>query len=234
MLIVSLLFAVVMIVGIYLYLQKNRSQPSNRYRRRRSPPVIPTFDDKDIVSSLDSEKESDEALGLRVLERKPNAAPVQNHPLKSSNLESDCVIALYLMAPEGTAYAGYELLQSLLSSGMRYGIKRIFNRHEHKDGRGEVLFHCASAFSPGTFDLTKMGSVSCKGLCLFFTASSVSDPLSTFDCMLETIDQLVDDLGGEVLDEHRAVFTKERMVQYRKRIRDFEDSSATADLFVDH
>ena len=83
-----------------------------------------------------------------------------------------------------------------------------------------------------TFDLTKMGAFSCRGLCLFFTASSVLEPLSTFDCMLETIDQLVEDIGGTVLDEKRALFTRDRMVQYRQQIRAYENGKVTTDMFA--
>ena len=178
-------------------------------------------------------KDDQDPLGLKVTEKKSESVASSSAPAKKTNAQqSDCVIVLYLMAPEGMAYAGYELLQALLSAGLRYGQHRIFHRHTHKDGRGEILFHCASALSPGTFDLTQMGSFSCSGLSLFFSAASVADPLATFDCLLETVDQLSEDLGGQVLDEKRELFTKEKMIQYRQKIRMFENNKTTADLFA--
>lgn len=223
MLILTLIFLAIMITGIYAYWRKTRAVPLNRYRKNIPAVHLP---EKNVFAAIEAEQESDEALGIKVIEKKP--AQIHTH----TPTHTDCVIALYLMAQEGSEFSGYELLQALLSSGMRYGKQRIFNRHAHKDGRGEILFHCASAAAPGTFDLTKMGTFSCSGLCFFFSASHVDEPLSTLDCLLETIDQLVEDLGGQVLDEKRALFTKEKMVQYRQRIRAFENSKVTADMFA--
>lgn len=231
MAIISIIFAVIMIAGIYFYINKNRPAKTNRYRKQKNiapslqmPTTQPTYHyDK-------NHSNGDALLNANNTEKKP-LSNITSQP-KSIHSQADCVIILYLMAPESSAYAGYELLQALLSAGLRYGKQRIFNRHEQKDGRGDVLFNCASAIAPGTFDLTKMGAFSCKGLCLFFTTSSVPDPLSTFDCLLETIDQLVEDIGGQVLDDKRAVFTKERMVQYRQQIRAYENGKMTADMFA--
>lgn len=226
MMIATVLFLVVMITCIYLYRGKVRNTRSNHYHKHKAPELRTTTEQ--LTQEQADYEDTDEALGIRIIEKKP----AEQTPIKANlSPQSDCLVALYLMAPEGTVYSGYELLQALLSSGMRYGKQRIFNRHEHKDGRGAILFHCASATSPGTFDLTKMGAFSCKGLCLFFKASAVEDPLSTFDCLLETVDQLVEDIGGQVLDENRALFTKDRMVKYRQQIRAFENGKVTADLF---
>ena len=228
MLILTLIFLAVMSTGIYAYWRKTRPVPTNRYRRK-----IPAVRSAEInvTANLDAERESDEALGIKIIEKKPVDSPISTES-KPTPSTADCVIVLYLMAPEGTEFSGYELLQALLSSGMRYGKQRIFNRHAHKDGRGEILFHCASATAPGTFDLTKMGAFSCKGLSFFFSAADVEEPLSTLDCLLETIDQLVEDLGGRVLDDHRVLFTKEKMVHYRQKIRAFENSKVTPDMFA--
>lgn len=237
MMILSLLFIAIIATGIYAW-NKNRVIPSNRYRKVKqvTPPEYVKKSTRREEENTDVETEiNDEdydALGIKSTEIKSKQSVTPSLTVKSSSSQSDCVVVLYLMAPEGCVYSGYELLQALLSAGMRYGKQRVFNRHEHKDGRGEVLFHCASAVAPGTFDLTKMGAFSSQGLCLFFTASSVEEPMSTFDCLLETIDQLVEDIGGQVLDEKRALFTKDRMVKYRQQIRTFETGKTTADLFA--
>lgn len=192
---------------------------------------------RDAVSYYQSHKtrlenryeESDEALGIRIIEKK--SAPPITTSSQSSHTHSACVIALHVMAPENTVFSGYELLQALLSAGLRFGRHTIFHRHEHKDGQGDILFHCASAIAPGTFDLTKMGAFSCRGLSLFFSTSDVAEPLNTLDCLLETVDQLVEDLGGQVLDDKRAPLTPERIRQYREQLRVLENKKTTADLF---
>lgn len=226
MLVISILFTLIMVAGIYFYWKKNRAAPANRYRKTKYS--TPSY--SKTAPTLDESDDANDVFGLDRSEKK-SVTTVAASEEKSVQPQSDCIVVIYLMAPKDTLYAGYELLQALLSAGMRYGKQRIFHRHAHKDGRGEILFHCASAVEPGTFDLTKMGTFSCKGLCLFFKASAVDEPLSTFDCLLETVDQLVEDIGGDVLDEKRERFTKERMIKYRQQIRAFENSRMTADLF---
>lgn len=212
--------------SIYFW-SKNRNESSNHYHHAKTPKK--THDDMPLDSESNNDFESNEALGIKIIEKKSERAPVS----KPAHLEMDCVVILNLMAPENAAFSGYELLQGLLSAGLRFGKNRIFHRHAHKDGRGDILFHCASAVAPGTFDLTQMGAFSCPGLSLFFSASQVAEPLTTFDCLLETIDQLVEDLGGRVLDEKRELFTKDRMIKYRQQLRVFENSKNTADLFAE-
>ncbi|PIZ03862.1 MAG: cell division protein ZipA [Gammaproteobacteria bacterium CG_4_10_14_0_8_um_filter_38_16] len=216
--------------GIFFW-SKNRSKPVNRYHRntisRAHDPKIKN-EDEEIVGH---EMESNEALGIRILAKEPVSTATSPSVKSNHPQPTDCVVILNLMAAEGNAFSGYELLQALLSAGLRFGKNRIFHRHTHKDGRGDILFHCASAVTPGTFDLTQMGAFSCPGLSLFFSASNVTEPLATLDCLLETLDQLVEDLGGRVLDEKRELFTKDRMIKYRQQLRAFENSKNTADLF---
>lgn len=237
------LFLAAVCIGLY-FLLKKRNESANHYRRKK---IMPSFHleraaETSVASnaSVDASEDEiedeneDDVLGIATQEKEltdDQSAPAEKIQAPISP-ESDCVIVMYLMAPDGSFYAGYELLQALLSAGLRFGKNRIFARHAHKDGRGDALFYCASAVTPGVFDLTQMGTFSCPGLSLFFSCASVSDPLATFDCLLETIDQLVEDLGGEVLDGTRAYFNKDKMVQYRQQIRAFENSKNTADLFA--
>lgn len=225
------LFLAAICGGLYLW-SKNREKPSNRYRRKKIIPSIYEKNTRETVSNDDhhSEYDRDDVFGITASEKK-ETQQVNSKSTTTISPQSDCVVVIYLIAAEENPFVGYELLQALLSAGLRFGKNRIFQRHVHKDGRGEVLFHCASAVAPGTFDLTKMGTFSCPGLSLFFSASAAVEPMTAFDCLLETIDQLVEDLGGQVLDETRALFTKDRMVKYRQQIRTFENSKNTADMF---
>lgn len=220
-----------MCVGLYVW-SKSRQKVSNRYRRKKMIPAVSSqyktsFFPEDEIKLDEYELDP---LGIPLAEKKVLKATQKN--TSSISPQSDFVIVIHLMAPADTQYAGYELLQALLSAGLRFGKNRIFSRHVHKDGRGDVLFYCASAVSSGTFDLTKMGTVSCPGLSFFFSASSASEPMAVLDCLLETIDQLIEDLGGTVLDDTRAPFSKEKIVKYRQQIRLFENSKNTADMFA--
>lgn len=205
-------------LGLFYAYQLLRREPVNRYRPARKA-VEPSVNSDSNLDDL--EDDTDSVLGLKQADK----------PVISAHSTSTVFIALYLMAPTNSVYGGYELLQALLSAGLRFGDQRIFHRHTHKDGRGDVLFHCASAAAPGTFDMSKMGGFTSPGLCLFFSVSDIEEPLEAFDLMLSTIDQLVEDLGGEVLDEKRQPFNKDKMIQLRQVIRSVEVNKTTMDMF---
>ena len=95
-------------------------------------------------------------------------APESSMPLE------DSIILLRLMADVERPYRGYELLQALLSAGLRYdGRQKIFHRYAQPNGRGRCLFSLASVQSPGVFDMDTMGGYSCPGLVVFFPVSPI-------------------------------------------------------------
>jgi cell division protein ZipA len=145
-----------------------------------------------------------------MIDRQPSKMPeIQKEPKALKNN----LLMLYLMAPENQPYNGYELLQALLSAGLRYGKMQIFHRHEQKTGRGDILFSLASATSPGTFELPKMGGFSCTGLVLFFETAKVKDAKKAFEVMIDTVNQLAEDLGGDILDEAREPLCDDKIAE---------------------
>jgi len=132
------------------------------------------------------------------------------------------VVMLHVMAPLGTEYSGYGLLQSLLSNGLRYGDMKIFHRYQNASGQGLILFSLASAQKPGTFELSEMGHYACPGLTLFMHLpkpfeGGPSLP-AIFETMWESAQQLCDDLGGEIWDEERHLITTEKIENIRARL----------------
>lgn len=125
------------------------------------------------------------------------------------------IIILYLLAPPGQSFVGYELLQALLSVELRFGNMNIFHRHEYANEEGEILFSVASAVEPGTFDMVNIGGFACPGLCLFMSPTKVSDPSTTFELMLATAQQLGDDLAGQLCDEKRQLLDATTLSYYR-------------------
>lgn len=141
------------------------------------------------------------------------------------------LISLNLCAVSDKPYAGYELLQSLLSCGMRFGAMSIFHRHEKKTGVGPILFSLASCTKDGTFDLAKIGAFSCNGLVLFMKPHEVGEPVRVFELMLETADQLINDLGGKVLNEKQQLLKKEDVLTVHQQLKQYEKDRNTMDLF---
>jgi len=158
-------------------------------------------------ASLDHDPES--SLAESVVEREEFSEPANK--LKQ--------IVMHVMAPKNCPYRGYELLQALLANGLRYGKMNIFHRHENKSSQGAVLFSLASVNQPGTFELPKMGSFSCPGLTLFLLVETLRDPVQAFDIMLETANQLKEDLGGVLWNADRENMSDAQIFVFRETLK---------------
>lgn len=234
---------VVIIIAIALVIYK-RKHPYQARRVHREPRFNSTtqraLDDfqRDQQEQIDTEDELVEDYEEISPEEQENITesiahnqPEINKNSQSLNAEINDLIVIGLKANEDHPYAGYELLQALLSSGLRYGKMSIFHRHEEANGKGAILFSLASAIEPGTFDLPKMGAFITPGLTMFMRISSLSQPAQTFELMLDTAQQLIEDLGGELCDETRQPLTEEKIKEWREQVSQFEQSQQTSDLF---
>jgi cell division protein ZipA len=174
----------------------------------------------------------DVVLGLTESPKSPAppaaVEPVKPAPQSKQPLERQI---LFLRAPFGRQYSGYELLQSLLSCGLRFGEHKFFHRYEEQ-GETVSLFTVAAATKTGELDPSNMGSFACSGLSLFLTLNQHLYPSVNFELMLDTARQLADDLGGQVLDETQTILTAEKIQQMRDKIKAFETSQQTMELFV--
>jgi len=121
------------------------------------------------------------------------------------------VMALSVMASPRTTYDGYELLQALLTNGLRFGERNIFHRYTGASGSSDVLFSLVSIKNPGTFELAKMGEFKTPGLMLFMECDHVDDIPGTFLAMKETAIRLRETLGGTVCDQNRQPLPEEQI-----------------------
>jgi len=173
-------------------------------------------------------EDSDAVLGIKVLG--PIVAE-KTQPSENQKPKTPATIVVYLMAPKGRPYIGYELLQSLLAAGLRFGEHNIFHRYEDNNPNAKALFHLASANSPGTFELSKMGSFSCPGLSLFMQLDARRDNAAIFEDMLDTINELLNELGGELWDDQRKGLSMDKITEYRLRIRSYHEANRLPDFF---
>lgn len=141
----------------------------------------------------------------------PLTSHVQALPGETINLE----IRAYPDQP----YMGYELLQALLAAGFRYGEMNVFNRYDEEGKR--VLFSLGVSSPTHSFELSTMGGFSCSGLIVSMPLEG-RDLLRIFDLMLNTSAQLIEDLGGELLDEQQNPVNDEIVTAWRSRIKVFE------------
>lgn len=145
------------------------------------------------------------------------SAPAAPEPSTEKALLSD-IIALHLLASPAHPYRGYELLQAILTAGLRHGKWNIFHRHEEISGRGPIIFSLASTVEPGTFDLAKISSFSTPGLTLFMRITDTPNPSQAFEKLLTAAQQLAGELGGEVCDERRLPLNNHKISQWRSQL----------------
>lgn len=148
----------------------------------------------------------------------PSLQPQQsiNPTPRITSLNGQMFIIFYLIAPNDRPFVGYELLQSLLAAGLRYGEMNIFHYCDAETTK--PLFSIASATEPGTFDLANIGAVSCPGLSLFLSVANTGNLSAAYELMVDTAMQLADDLEGTLYDEDRQLLTEDVIDRYRDLI----------------
>jgi cell division protein ZipA len=130
----------------------------------------------------------------RVLER-------QNKLALAKSAYDPNVIVLQIKPFPDKPYMGYELLQTLLSVGLRFGEMNIFHYRDGEDGEGNVLFSIATATSDGSFPIDDMGAFESVGLVAFVRMNPKQKLMPRFDLMLDVARQLIEELGGEIYDD---------------------------------
>ena len=132
------------------------------------------------------------------------------------------VIVINVMAQEGRVFEGNDLLQVLVTAGLRFGEMNIFHHRLNNKNKGPLIFSVANILNPGTFDLNEMEEFSTIGISLFLALPAQINNLQAFEQMLEVAQQVRGALDGELKDDHRSIMTAQTIEHYRQRIRDFE------------
>ena len=129
-------------------------------------------------------------------------------------------LMMFLVAKENRKFAGYELLQTVLASGLRFGEGHLFYRHQFANGQGPVVCGLAAATASGVFDMQNIGGFSVRGLCLFMhAANNPSIDAERFSIMLDTARQLSEGLDAYLLDDQRKPLTQDRIIRYCRLLR---------------
>jgi cell division protein ZipA len=148
------------------------------------------------------------------IEAKP-AAKIE--PQAKAKVDAPATIMMFLLAKQNRQFAGYELLQTVLAAGLRFGEGHLFHRHQFPNGQGPVLFSLAAATATGVFDLQNIGAFSVRGLCLYMhPAKNPGIDRERLGVMLETARQLSEGLDAHLLDDQRKPLTEERISRYHQ------------------
>lgn len=181
---------------------------------RKTTPSLMSYEETNLSPKAEADK-------LQCEPNHSNSSEVQAAPSSQSERRgagqtcNASSVMFFLLAKENRQFAGYELLQTVLASGLRFGEGQLFHRHQFANGQGPVLCSLAAATASGVFDLQNIGAFSVRGLCLFMQASNnPSIDAERFSIMVETAKQLSEGLDAHLLDDQRKPLTEERIARY--------------------
>jgi cell division protein ZipA len=168
-----------------------------------------------------AEEESFAVENLQSSEAASHAQPVATE-ITAPAIQPAEVIVINVMSREERAFAGEDLLQVLITAGLKFGDMNIFHQRLGSDSKGAVVFSVANILNPGTFDLNNMDEFTTLGISLFLALPSSINNLEAFEQMLAVAQQIRGALDGELKDDNRNVMTTQTIEHYRQRIQDFE------------
>lgn len=171
--------------------------------------------------------------------RADNAAGVNNSELTSSAKVEDAklkaavtpqqssvsdvteVLVLNVTAKKGRLIMGERLLSLMEGLDLQFDERKIFSRRS-SETEGDALFSVANMLQPGTFDLSNMENFATVGVTLFLPLPAPTSSFEAFEEMLQTAQDLVRSIDGELRDDQRNMMTGQTIEHYRQRVRDFE------------
>jgi len=162
-------------------------------------------------------------LSPRVNEVKEQAAPaIEEKPKGAAVGEVSGVLVLNVTAKKGRLIMGERLLSLMQELELEYGERKIFSKRTDDAERSPILFNVANMLQPGTFDLNNMENFATVGVTLFLALPSPISNFEAFEEMLQTAQDLVRSIDGELRDDQRNMMTGQTIEHYRQRVRDFE------------
>lgn len=216
----SLILNILLLLGVFFAIGRLVNE-----RRKSNAPVVSRQPSVGAVDNVPC----DEIIAVRKIsceepvESTPTVQPSAGPSLGQVNLKPETVspqkasasLMIFLLARGDRQLAGYELLQTLLAAGLRFGEGQLFHRHQHANGHGPVLCSLAAATPSGVFDLQNIGAFSVRGLCLFMQASgNPTIDSERFSIMLDTARQLSEGLDTWLLDDQRKPLNEASVRRY--------------------
>jgi cell division protein ZipA len=207
-----LFFGILVIAGVYAYSRRERGKLEQEILNTSR--VAPTLDVDGIEVAEDS---SDVAA----------ATPVEESRGDRSGEAAQKIVTLRLIARDGGAFRGDELILSLRGIGLRHGKFGIFHRHDGNDEE-RTIFCAASLVEPGSFDLANIKEQEIPGISLFLVLPGPVDGVEAFDLMMVAARTLAQSLGAELLDESGSTLSIQRERYIREEIIQYQHSNLVA------
>ncbi|MBE4619257.1 cell division protein ZipA [Vibrio navarrensis] len=193
--------------------------------RKFAEPAQTVLNDEVEVTPSFSASEVSESYGEEPIVPSEQAEPKQSAAQSDPEPEME-VIVLNVHCAGEAPFVGTRLFDSMQQNGLIYGEMDIFHRHADLSGNGKVLFSVANMMHPGTLKHDDPATFTTKGISFFMTLPCYGDAEQNFKLMLKTAQQIADDLGGNVLDDHRNLMTPDRLAAYRRQIVEFKSTKS--------
>ena len=177
---------------------------------KEEPAYVDPIVDEDVLDELDHKR----AASLEI--------DSQEQKTHSEELDRSEVLVLNVVAKDGRVFAGDDLLEVLITSGLKFGDMNIFHKRLSKEHQNMVIYSVANMLNPGTFDLNNMDDFTTLGISFFLALPTAINNLDAFEKMLGVAQEIRDTLDGDLKDDHRNGMTGQTIEHYRQRIRDFE------------
>jgi cell division protein ZipA len=202
-----LFFGVLVIAGVYFYSRREREKANEEPAPdRRLPPTLgDDVDESPVEEPLVAEEPAVEAPEVR----------------------QQKIVTLRLIAREGGAFKGGELVLSMRGIGLRHGKFGIFHRYDGNDEE-RTVFSAASLVEPGSFDLANIKEQELPGISLFLVLPGPIDSVEAFDMMMEAARTLAQSMDGELLDESGSTLSIQRERYMREEVIEYERANFVA------
>jgi cell division protein ZipA len=212
-----LIFGLLVIAGVYFYSRREKTAPKTQSK--------PAGRVEPKLRSDDTGNESSEDNGS--IEPEAAADDINDEPTGSAASVAQKIVTLRLVARDGGAFRGDELVLSLRGIGMRHGKFGIFHRY---DGRSDddTIFSAASLVEPGSFDMTNVKEQELPGISLFLILPGPVEGAEAFDMMMTAARAVAQALNGELLDESGSTLSIQRERYMREEVIQFEHSIKVA------
>ncbi|MDA3919999.1 MAG: cell division protein ZipA [Salinisphaera sp.] len=115
------------------------------------------------------------------------------------------IFILYVAARNGQMFDGPAIHEALVAADLKFGLNDMFHRVTEIHGVTESVFAVANMLKPGTLDPVDQDHLRTPGLAMFLAVPGALEGRPAMHDMMETANRLATALGGQVLDDKRAL-----------------------------
>lgn len=155
----------------------------------------------------------------------PQAEPVITASLDEVSKTWQEVYVVNVIARPNQHFTGNELKRVLADAGFNFGDMDIYHRHQTPTGQGEPLFSLINMVKPGTFNPNTMAEFTTPGVSLFMQLPKPGMAKNYFNFMVQTAENMAEDLEGLVLDAHREPLSPDYLARCREELRDYDSQA---------